>query len=257
MELSHAVLLSVVEGLTEFLPVSSTGHMILVSHLLGISSNEFVKNFEIIIQLGAILAVVFLYWRKLLERKDLWLKLLAGFIPTAIIGKFFYPLVKDVLLENSMITLLSLFIGGIVLILIEKMQQRTDGFEKVENVTYKQAIIIGLFQSIAIIPGVSRAAATIVGGLLLGGHRKAAVEFSFLLAVPTVLAATLYDLYKSDISTSQSELLVLGVGMVISFIVAILSIRFLLRILQTHTFVSFGIYRILLALIYFLLVVKI
>jgi undecaprenyl-diphosphatase len=257
MELSHAVLLSVVEGITEFLPISSTGHMILVSNLLGISSNDFVKNFEIIIQLGAISAVALLYWRKLLERKDLWPKLFVAFLPTAIIGKFFYPLIKDVLLESPIITLVSLFLGGVILIIIEKTKRESNGFEKVEDITFKQAVVVGLFQSIAIIPGVSRAAATIVGGLLLGGQRKAAVEFSFLLAIPTMLAATLYDLYKSDISTTDSELMLLGVGLVISCIVALLSIRFLLRIIQTNTFVPFGIYRIILAVVYFFLIIGI
>ncbi len=257
MELSHAVLLSIVEGITEFLPISSTGHMILVSNLLGISSNEFVKNFEIIIQLGAISAVALLYWRKLLERKDLWPKLFVAFLPTAIIGKLIYPLIKDVLLENPMVTLVSLFLGGIILIVIEKTKRSSEGFEKIEDVSYKQAFIIGLFQSIAVIPGVSRAAATIVGGMLVGGQRKAAVEFSFLLAIPTMLAATLYDLYKSDISTTGSELMLLGVGLVISCTVALLSIRFLLRIIQTNTFIPFGIYRIILAVVYFLLIVRI
>lgn len=257
MNIFQTLILSIVEGITEFLPISSTGHLILTSHLLNISQTEFAKSFEIIIQLGAILSVVFLYWKRILDSKKLWKPLLAAFIPTAVIGLLLYKVVKNFLIGNTTVTLLALFIGGIVLIVIEKYWERGGSRNKfrmrnlsIENLSMKQSFLIGLFQSVSIIPGVSRAAATIVGGLFVGMDRKTAVEFSFLLAIPTMAAATGLDLLKSGFSFTSNEWTLLGIGFVGAFLTAFVAINYFLKFIQKHTFVPFGIYRILLALVF-------
>lgn len=251
----HAIIFSIVEGFTEFLPISSTGHLVLASKLLNISQTEFVKSFEIIIQLGAIMAVVFLYWKTIWTNKKAWKPIIFAFIPTAIVGLIFYKFVKTVLLGNTLVTLYALLIGGIVLIAIEYLYKpKGEQITKIEDITIKNAIFIGLFQSISIIPGVSRAAATIIGAMLLKTKRKTAVEFSFLLAIPTMAAATGLDLIKSQFSFTTSEWGILAVGFLGSFIVAIFAVKFLLKFIQNHTFIPFGIYRIILALLFFLLV---
>ena len=257
MNILHTVILSAVEGLTEFLPISSTGHMILVSKLLGITETNFVKTFEIVIQLGAIMAVVVLYFKKLVTGSDLVKKLAVAFIPTAIVGFTLYPLIKEVLLGSSAITLNALFWGGIVIIFVEKLLKKSKS--QISNLkstepTYRQALIIGTFQSISVIPGVSRAAATIVGGLLTGLNRKAAIEFSFLLAVPTMFAATGLDLYKSRDMITQGGFLMLFAGTILSFFFAMLAIKFLINYVKKHDLTPFGIYRIILAVLFWLLV---
>ena len=200
MSLVHVFILSLVEGITEFLPISSTGHLILASRLLGIYTTEFTKTFEIAIQLGAIMAVVFLYFKKFTQSVDLYKKLFIAFIPTAVVGFILYPFIKGYLLGSSQVVVWSLFLGGIVLILFEKYHKPTvhpaspAGRRSLSTVHY---FVIGLFQSISVIPGVSRAAATIIGGLLTGLKRETATEFSFLLAVPTMFAATSLDIYNS------------------------------------------------------------
>ncbi|OGG23802.1 undecaprenyl-diphosphatase [Candidatus Gottesmanbacteria bacterium RIFCSPLOWO2_01_FULL_43_11b] len=244
----QAIVLSIIEGITEFLPVSSTGHLILASKLLHIQPTEFTKSFEIFIQLGAIMAVATLYGRVLLINRKLWLPLISAFIPTAIVGFTFYPLIKTYLLESTTITTISLFVGGFVLIFFERI-----GFKKDKTLTWQNAIIIGLCQSVSIIPGVSRAAATIVGGLAIGLPRKEAVEFSFLLALPTMAAASGLDLIKSAGNFTQSELWILVVGFIGAWVVAHVTIKAFLRFIKTNTFTSFGVYRILLALIFWLL----
>jgi undecaprenyl-diphosphatase len=248
MDLLQVTILSAIEGLTEFLPISSTGHLILASKLLNISTTEFTKTFEVAIQLGAIMAIVILYFKRFLGDLELYKKLFVAFIPTAIVGFLLYPLIKGYLLGSSSITLVSLFLGGLVLI-----------FFKGENIKgkeigYKEAFMIGAFQAISVVPGVSRAAATIIGGLLVGVNRKTAVEFSFLLAVPTMLAATGYDIYKSAGILNSSNIQTLLLGGVLSFIFALLAVKFLIRYVQKHNFTIFGIYRIALATIYYLLV---
>lgn len=247
----HALILSFVEGFTEFLPISSTGHMVLAAKLLQIPQTDFVKSFEIIIQLGAILAVVFLYWKTIWSNKKVWRPIIAAFIPTAIVGLVFYKIVKNILLGNTLVTLWALLIGGIILIAIEYLHKEKDGaVDKIENISTKNAIFIGLFQSISIIPGVSRAAATIIGAMLLKTKRKTAVEFSFLLAIPTMAAATGLDLIKTHFSFSTSEWGILAVGFIGSYIVAILAVRFFIKFIQNHTFIPFGIYRIVLGLLF-------
>ena len=225
--------------------------MVLASHILGISSDEFVKSFEIIIQLGAILAVVLMYWKKILLNKKTFLRLCVAFIPTAVIGLTVYKFVKQYLLGNAMVVVWSLLLGGIFLVGFEYFRKGKIATTKdIEAITYKQAFIIGLFQAIAIIPGVSRSAATIVGGLFLGISREAIVEFSFMLAVPTMLAATGLDLLKSGHSFSGNQYELLAVGFVTAFVAAYFAIMFLLDYVKKHTFTSFGIYRIVIALVF-------
>jgi len=255
MTLFDAIILAIVEGITEFLPISSTGHLVLTSHLLGITHTNFVGSFEIIIQLGAILAIVLLYWKKVIVNFALWKKLLLAFLPSAIVGFTLYKVIKHILLGNIYITLAALFLGGIVLLVIEKYLTRKEQIQEVTDITYKQAFIIGCFQSFSIIPGVSRAAATIIGGLVQGASRKAAVEFSFLLAVPTMAAASGLDLIESNLSFTPNELLLLSVGFIGSFLVALAAVKFLLSFIQSKTFAAFGIYRIVFSVLYFLLFV--
>lgn len=247
----HAFLLGIVEGITEFLPISSTGHLILTSALLRIPQTEFVKSFEIVIQLGAIAAVVVLYWRSLWNRATV-VTLMAGFLPTAIIGFTLYPFVKSALLGNTSVVLWALLIGGFVLIAFERIHHEPETVASVPAITLRQAFLIGCAQAIAIIPGVSRSAATIVGGLLLGLSRKTIVEFSFLLAVPTMLAASALDLVKHGSSFSADQFGVLAIGFLTAFVVAGASIVFLLRYIQRHTFTPFGIYRIGIAVVFWL-----
>ena len=251
MNLLHIIILSAVEGITEFLPISSTGHLILVSKLLGLTETNFLKTFEIVIQLGAILAVVVLYSRKLLTSWNLIKKIMVAFIPTAIVGFTFYPLIKAVLLGSSTITLNALFWGGAALIGIEFFLKKSiKPKTKSVELSYKQALIIGTFQSLSVVPGVSRAAATIVGGLLTGLDRETATEFSFLLAIPTMFAATTVDLYKSRHLIEQGGFLTLFVGTLLSFFFAILAVKFLIGYVKRHDFTAFGVYRIALSILF-------
>ena len=252
MHIFQSIILGIVEGVTEFLPISSTGHMILASHVLGITETDFVKSFEIFIQLGAILAVVVLYWRKLLMNKKIFLRVCVAFLPTAVIGLALYKVVKIYLLGNVSVVLWSLLLGGIFLIGFEYFRKgKISHTNEIENISYKQAFIVGLFQSIAIIPGVSRSAATIVGGLALGISREAIVEFSFMLAVPTMVAATGLDLIKSGHSFDGGQIELLATGFIVAFISAFFAIKFLLNYVKNHTFTSFGIYRIVIAILFF------
>lgn len=255
MNLFDAFILGIVEGVTEFLPISSTGHLILAGKLLGLPETEFLKSFDIAIQLGAILAVVLLYGKRFLLNIEVLKRLFAAFIPTAIIGGILYKLIKKVLLGNSDVVIWSLFLGGIFLIVFE-LRHKEGQKEDLDKISYKDAAWIGLFQSVAMIPGVSRAAATIVGGLFLGMKRKAIVEFSFLLAVPTMLAACALDLLKSrhDLLATPGALSLLAVGFVTSFIIAVVSIKFLLHFIQRNNFIAFGAYRILAAVLFWFVV---
>lgn len=256
MDALHALILGIVEGITEFLPVSSTGHLILASELLKIQETDFVKTFEIVIQLGAILAVI-VYYFKSFFRVDVLTRLVVAFIPTGIIGLALYKIVKHYLLGNAYVVLAALVLGGIALIAFEMLrEERFEPETRISEITYPQAAIVGLFQSIAIVPGVSRSAATIVGGLLLGIPRTTIVEFSFLLAVPTMIAASGLDLVKNHAAITSSEWSALAVGFVSAFVVALLSIRYFLRYVRDHTFIPFGIYRILAALAFWFIVFR-
>lgn len=257
----EAIILAIVEGLTEFLPVSSTGHMILVSSLLGIQEDEFTKLFEVCIQFGAILSVVVLYWKRFFQSIGIYLRLLAAFIPTAILGKLFSDDI-DLLLESVRVVAVMLLIGGVILIFVDKWfaklneplnpySDRMKG-KTMDEMTLFQSFIIGLFQSLAMVPGVSRSASTIVGGQVLGMNRKDAAEFSFLLAVPTMFAASAYKLLKEKdllMNADQSMLPQLLVGNVVAFIVAILAIKFFIGVLTKYGFKAFGYYRIVVGVI--------
>ena len=253
MDLFHALIFGVVEGVTEFLPVSSTGHLILTARILGVSQNDFMKSFEVAIQCGAIGAVILLYGKTLLRDFRILKKILLAFIPTAVLGLIFYKVIKHFLLGSQSAVLWSLFLGGIFLIVFEIIhREKKDATRELSAVTYQQAFWVGIFQSLAMIPGVSRAAATIIGGLILGFKRKTIVEFSFLLAIPTMIAATGLDLLKSAHTFSLEQFIFLGVGSMVSFGVALLSIKFLLQYIKSHNFTAFGIYRIVIALLFWI-----
>ncbi len=252
MDLLHTIILSIVEGVTEFLPISSTGHLVLVSRILEIEQTEFVKSFEIIIQLGAILSIVILYFKELLNTK-LWPKIIIAFIPSAIIGGLFYKLIKEFLIGNPLITVIALFVGGLAFIAVEYFMKGQDKGKEMENLTYKNSFIIGLFQSISIIPGVSRAGATILGSLLVGQNRQAAAKFSFILAVPTMFAATSLDIFETKLSFTQNELSMLLVGFIGSFLVALITVKLFVKYLSTNNFIAFGVYRIVAAVIFYVL----
>ncbi|OGZ66830.1 MAG: undecaprenyl-diphosphatase UppP [Candidatus Staskawiczbacteria bacterium RIFCSPHIGHO2_02_FULL_34_10] len=263
MTILQTIILGVVEGITEFLPISSTGHLILTSKLLGIADTNFTKSFEIAIQFGAILAVVVLYWKKIFSSGELWKKVFTAFLPTAIIGFLLYKILKNYLLSNVIIVVWALFLGGVALILFEiwykkSLYYKTDGrqFCSIKEIDYKKSFWIGVWQSLAIIPGLSRSGATIVGGMLMGINREAIVEFSFLLAIPIMAVATGYDLLKNAGRFSFDQFYFLALGFVVSFIVAILSITWLLRFIKNHTFILFGVYRIIVALAFWILVIK-
>lgn len=250
----ESVILGAIEGITEFLPISSTGHLILASSLLGIVQSEFQKSYQIAIQLGAICSVLLLYWRAFLNFETIK-KLFVAFLPTAVIGFLFYSFIRSYLLGSEITVVIALFVGGIALIVFELWhREKEDAASGVEQMTYKQSLFVGMAQSIAIIPGVSRSAATIVGGLLLGIKRTTIVEFSFLLAVPTMLAATGYDLLRNASSFSLDQFEILTIGFTTSFIVALFAIKLLLSYVRNHTFIPFGIYRILLALLFFFVI---
>ena len=254
MDFVTALILGIVQGISEFLPISSTGHLILASHLMGLRHTEFLKSFEIAIQAGTILSVVVLYWRSLLVDVEVIKRLAVAFLPTGVLGLTLYRLIKGYLLGSETVVLCSLLVGGILIVAFERWYREGEGATgDIRAMSYRNALIVGLFQSIAMIPGVSRSAATILGGLLLGLKRKTIVEFTFLLAVPTMLAATGYDLIKSGSQFSPGEVQYLLIGFVTAFVVALLSIKFLLRFIKTHTFIPFGIYRIVVVIFWVLL----
>jgi undecaprenyl-diphosphatase len=253
----HSILLSIIEGVTEFLPVSSTGHMILASNILRISETDFVKSFEIIIQLGAILAVLVLYWKKLLLNKDVFIRVCIAFAPTAVAGFVLYKFIKTVLLGNPWVVVISLAAGGVFLIVLELLHKEKAGsVEEIKNITPLQAFVIGTSQSLSIIPGVSRAAATIAGALLVGIKRDTAVEFSFLLAIPTMAAATGLDLFKSAKQFTGNEYMLLFVGLMGAFITALIVVKWFIGFVKNHTFIPFGIYRIILAFTYYIFILR-
>lgn len=246
----QAFILSLVEGITEFLPVSSTGHLILASHLLGLAQTEFLKSFEIIIQLGAILAVVVLYWRTLLSSRRLLLRVLIAFIPTGLIGFFAYPLVKGFLLGNLQIVIVSLALGGILMLALEDFFSQRKRQKKIKDLSLVQVFLIGVAQSLALVPGVSRAMVTIFAGLGVGLNRKSATEFSFLLAIPTMMGATGLDLVKVGFSFTRQEYLVLLVGFWGAFLAALLTVKALIGFVKKHSFRLFAFYRIILAFVF-------
>lgn len=252
MNLIQAIIIAIVEGITEFLPISSTGHMIMASTLMGIHEDDFVKTFEIAIQLGAILAIVLMYIKRFLQGITIYLKLAVAFLPTAIIGFLAYEYIKAYLF-NSTVVAISLIVGGIILVLIDKkVVSRKSETDVLENLDYKHAFFIGLIQCFSMIPGVSRAAATIIGGVFNGLDKKQATEFSFLLAVPTMFAATSYDLYKTPISFTDNQIFMLTIGLIVAFITAWLAVKVFLKIVEQYGFKHFGYYRIAIGIVFLL-----
>ncbi len=247
MDFFQAIILAIVEGITEYLPVSSTGHMIIASSILGIASDEFVKMFTVAIQFGAILSVIVLYWKRFFQSFDFYLKLAIAFIPAAVIGFLANDFI-DAMLENVIVVAMSLVLGGIVLLFIDKWLENEE--KKSDEVTWQKALVIGFFQVIAMIPGVSRSAATIIGGLSQKLSRQAAAEFSFFLAVPTMFAATAYKMlkYHLNFGFTQENIPVLVVGNVVAFIVAMVAIKGFISFLTKHGFQIFGWYRIVVGL---------
>lgn len=247
MDVFEALIMAIVEGLTEFLPVSSTGHMIIVSTLFGIQDTEVAKVFNVNIQFGAILSVVALYWKRFFQSLEFYFKLAVAFIPSAILG-FLLDDYIDALLGDVRVVAIMLLLGGIVLVFIDKWVNNKED-QGNELPAYKNAIFIGLFQSLAMVPGVSRSAATIIGGQLTGLSRKSAAEFSFFLAVPTMLAASSYKLIKNYEKIHADQLLVILFGNVVAFLVAMLAIKFFINFLTKHGFKIFGYYRIALGVL--------
>lgn len=250
MTLLHTVILSIVEGLTEFLPISSTGHLILAADVLHIAQTDVQKTFEIAIQLGAILAVVVWYGKTLLTDRRTFLLTCVAFIPTAVIGFLLHGVIKNLLLGNVAVVLWSLGIGGVVLMVFEKLLPHSTSVREVKRISFIHAFLIGVFQSVALIPGVSRSAATIIGGEMLGIERRAIVEFSFLLAIPTMVAATGYDLLKSASLFTSADVMTLVIGIALSFLVALVAIKWFLQYVQRHSLAVFGVYRVALAVVF-------
>jgi undecaprenyl-diphosphatase len=250
-----AALLGIVEGLTEFIPVSSTAHLLLTSQLVDFTT---IKNnlFEIVIQLGAILAICVIYRGKIFDllihfkeksQQKFILNLALAFLPAALIGLAFHGLIKAFLFNNLTIALALIF-GGIVMILVER-KPRSSTVEELDNITPLTAFYVGLFQCLAMIPGVSRSGATIIGGLILGLNRKIAAEFSFFLAIPTIAAASIYDLYKSSIDLTNTDLEIIFVGLLASFLSALFVVKWFINFVSKNNFVPFGFYRIVVGIL--------
>lgn len=245
MSIFQAIIIAIIEGITEFLPVSSTGHMIITQHLLGVGDDAFVKAFIVNIQFGAILSVVILYWKRFFQSIDFYFKLFAAFLPSAILGVLLNDLI-DSLLESPQTVAISLLLGGVVLVFIDKILNPKEEV----ILTFPKAFVIGLAQCVSMIPGVSRSAATIIGGMTQGLTRKQAAEFSFFLAVPTMFGASALKLYKGFKDYPEvfqgDNIILLLIGNIVAFVVAMLAIRFFVQYLTKHGFRIFGWYRIVL-----------
>jgi undecaprenyl-diphosphatase len=260
-----AILIGIVEGITEFLPISSTGHMILVDAFLKLSDDKaFTTAFEVIIQLGAILSVVVFFWKDLWpfagtpeqQKKtwNLWFKVIAAVIPAVVLGLMFDDYIEEHFF-NAWVVAITLVVYGVFLIVLERFNARKTTFrtESVHDLTYGLALAIGLFQCLAMVPGTSRSAATIIGAMLLGLSRGAAAEFSFFLAIPTMMGATMLTVLKNGMAFSAQQWMVIGVGFVVSFVVAYAVIKFLMNYIRKHDFSVFGYYRIVLGVVVLLL----
>ncbi len=257
MTFTHALILGIVEGLTEFLPISSTGHMVLVSHFLRVPSSAALSTFEVVSQVGAILAVVVLYIQTLF-RLDIIKKLIIAFIPTGIVGLLVFPHVKQ-WLQNPLLVAITMTLGGICILLVETWYEKKEAsgeVAEIHEISSTQALTLGLYQAIAIIPGVSRSGAMIIGGLTMKLPRKLLTEFTFLLAVPTMVIATSYTLYKKHSELSFSDVTPILFGTTVSFIVALVVIRYFLAYIRSHSFKVFGWYRIIVGIILLLVLVQ-
>jgi undecaprenyl-diphosphatase len=241
----RAIILGIVEGFTEFLPISSTGHLILVNQWLSFEK-DFTNLFDIFIQLGAILAVIVFFWKKL-WKKDIWIKSIIGVIPALILGLFFAGIIEEKLF-NPWTVAITLLFGGLIILYIENKKQKPK-INSIKELSIKTILLIGVIQSLAMIPGVSRSGATIIGALALGASRVVATEFSFFLAIPTILAASGYSLLKYHTILNTNHSITLGIGFFISFLVALLVIKFFINYIQKNNFKLFGWYRIILSII--------
>jgi undecaprenyl-diphosphatase len=261
MSILHAIILAIIEGLTEFLPVSSTGHMIVGSSLMGIAADPFTKMFTVAIQFGAILSVIVLYWKRFLPEKNslrtafaFYTKLLVAFMPAAVLGFMLNDFI-DALLERVDVVGYMLILGGVLFLFVDRLFSKNEALLD-QQVTYPSALKIGFFQTIAMVPGVSRSAATIIGGLTQRLNKKTAAEFSFFLAVPTMFAATVYKMlkfYTEGGTFGSNEITLLVIGNVVAFIVAILAIKSFINFLTRHGFKLFGYYRIVVGAIILML----
>jgi undecaprenyl-diphosphatase len=257
MNIIQVIVLAIIEGLTEFLPVSSTGHMVVTSSLMGIGTDEFVKLFEIVIQLGAILAVVVLYFKRFVRSVDFYVKLVIGVIPAVILGLLLKKYI-DRLLESPLVVAVAFVVGGIILLFVDEWFNKPKINEE-KDINYITAFKIGVFQCLAMVPGVSRSAASIVGGMSQQLSRTAAAEFSFFLAVPTMFGATLKDLYDfqkhNTLSSTQlhDDIKFLVIGSVIAFFVALLAIKSFITFLEKKGFKLFGVYRIIAGIVIIIL----
>jgi undecaprenyl-diphosphatase len=249
MTIFQAIIIAIVEGITEFLPISSTGHMIITEKILGMESTEFLKAFTINIQFGAILSVIVLYWKRFFQTLNFYYKLFIAFIPAMVLGFIFGDLI-DSMLENVIVVAITLLFGGIFLLFVDKWFNKP---KENQEVSFPTAFKIGLFQCIAMIPGVSRSAATIIGGMSQGLNRKTAAEFSFFLAVPTMFAATAYKLLKNYKSIDAGNINILIIGNIVAFIVAMIAIKSFIAFLTKYGFKVFGYYRIILGAIILIL----
>lgn len=243
----EAFILAIIEGITEFLPISSTGHMIIASSFMGIAEDDFTKLFTIVIQLGAILSVVVLYFKRFFQTLDFYFKIVTAFVPAVVLGLIFSDKI-DALLENPVTVAISLLIGGIILLKVDDWFNNNDETQTTTEISYLTAFKIGLFQCLAMFPGVSRSGASIVGGMSQKLSRKTAAEFSFFLAVPTMLGATVkkcYDYYKDGLILSSEQINLLVIGNIVAFIVALLAIKSFIGFLTKNGFKIFGYYRII------------
>lgn len=260
MTIIQSIILGIVEGFTEFLPISSTAHIDFARLFLGIEITDFIKSFEIIIQLGAISAVVFFYFKKIFSNFIYIRNIIIAFIPTGIIGFLLYKIIKNFLLANTLLASIMLILGGVFIIYFENKRKniKYDSSEDIKDLTIKQLLILGLAQSIAVVPGVSRSGAVIISGKAMNLSPVLITEFSFLLAIPTMMAATFYDILKSGLSFGVNEWQSIAVGFVVSFIVALFVIKWLLSYVKNNSFKIFGWYRIVFGiLVLFLLLFKV
>ncbi len=257
MNIVQSIIIGIVEGITEFIPISSTGHMIIAEKLLGIKEDEFTKMFTVAIQLGAILAVVVLYWKKFFDFKNLhfYFKLMIGVIPALILGLILADKI-DEMMGSTLVVVFAILLGGIVLIFIDRFFKNPE-IHSEKQIAYGKSFIIGIWQCLAMIPGMSRSAASIIGGMQQKLTRSAAAEFSFFLAVPTMIAATGYKLfkhYKDGGGFSGEEIKLLLIGNIVAFVVALLAIKFFIEFLKKHGFRVWGIYRVAVGLILLILI---
>lgn len=250
MNILHIIILSIVEGVTEFLPISSTAHIDLARVFLQIPVSDFIKSFEIVIQLGAILAVIFLYGKRVLKSNLYIRNVIIAFIPTGIIGFILYKIIKSLFLGNTILSAFMLLIGGIIIIIFERKNkiEKNENIINIEALSIKKLLMIGVIQALAVVPGVSRSGAVIIGGRALGLPKVLITEFSFILAVPTMLLAVVYDLYRSGLAFSSGQWLDITIGLFLSFFVALIVIKWLMGYIQKNSFEFFGWYRIILGI---------